>query len=204
MADMKCRAEEIVSSIHDRSDTGFLNAYFNGWDTEFPPTARLPIGYNAQQSLYDTTADTDGKSKYWDTEVAPGLHIVHFSNSIKPWQVEVEGSSLQSLWKTWYTKSKNFLLRQKKQKALRTANEQAAAAAKQAAMPRMNKSTGPDSRQLHKLITKRFKELKKEGKSAKEAMQQATKEYGQGDRDAQIDPSSAVAAMFGVGGLGQC
>jgi hypothetical protein len=48
-------------------------------------------------------------------------------------------------------------------------------------------------------IRRRFKELRKQGVSTKEAMVQARKEYGHDqDKEKTIDPSKQVAAMFGL------
>jgi hypothetical protein len=52
-------------------------------------------------------------------------------------------------------------------------------------------------RQLHALIGKRFKELRSQGKSGKDAMKQAREEYNQGD-DTEIDAGTQVATMFGM------
>jgi glycogenin glucosyltransferase len=196
-----------ILNTQDRSDTGILNAYFNTWNTEFPPMARLSTGYNAQQAMHDMTSDATGNSSFWDTQVACDLHIVHYSNPIKPWQtVENEApqsSSLHKLWKTWYTKSQNMLMRHRKENAQRM-REQASAKGRPTfgagpTPPRPPPAASQqDPRQLHKLISKRFKELKRQGKSAKDAMQQANDEFGQGGGQRQFNPGTAVAAMFGM------
>lgn len=206
-------------TTHDRSDTGFLNAYFNTWNTEFPPMARLATGYNAQQVMFDMTVDDASKStsNFWDVQIASDLHIVHYSNQIKPWETQNDGSTasdLLKLWTNWYTKSKNFLLRFRKEEAQRIKEEAAAELRRQqqavasskpnfgrhpaaAPPPQAPQQRQPmDPRQVHKLITKRFKELKRQGMSAKDAMQQARQENGQVDQD--IDAGKAVAAMFGM------
>lgn len=86
----------------DRSDTGFLNAYFSEWFTAMPPQARLSFGYNAQQVLHAMTATTtnsdsnDGHlvvSHYWDMVVGPNLYIVHYSSSRKPWEAKRKGEN---------------------------------------------------------------------------------------------------------------
>lgn len=220
-------------TTYDGSDTGFLNSYFSTWYTEFPPMARLPTGYNAQQAMFDMTRDDDngggdGTSSFWDVQVAAGsdLYIVHYSNPVKPWDTTNHNNnnnnhSLQTLWRTWYNKSKNFLARyrkeeerriqlqleeedaqrRRKQQAARGEQQQQRAAAAAARRPpaTATSSSSINPRQLHKLIAKRFKELRAQGKSGKEAMQQAREEYHQGDdNDAAIDPGMQVAAMFGM------
>lgn len=213
METMKGHAKLLTT--YDGSDTGFLNAYFNTWNTEFPPMARLVSGYNAQQAMFELTMDENGSSSFWDVQMGSDLYIVHYSNTVKPWDVDTTGTknknsnSLQTLWKTWYNKSKNFLIRYQKeeQRRIQLLEEQeeeqrhkvvkqqmAVAGARQAT----GATPGPSNpRQAHTLIAKRFKELRAQGKSGKEAMQQAREEYNQGD-DTEIDPSAQVAAMFGM------
>jgi hypothetical protein len=56
---------------------------------------------------------------------------------------------------------------------------------------------------MHKLVAKRYKELRREGKSAQEAMEQAradlvlSKVHKEGDGD-HGSPGQKVAAMFGL------
>jgi lipopolysaccharide biosynthesis glycosyltransferase len=219
METMKSHAKLLTT--YDGSDTGFLNAYFNTWYTDFPPMARLASGYNAQQAMFEMTMDDNGNSSFWDVQIGSDLHIVHYSNAEKPWAVETatttatgtKDNSLHTLWKTWYNKSKNFLVRYRKEEERRIRLEEeeedqrrqamkkqkAAVAAAVARRPAAAGTSGSNNnpRELHKLIGKRFKELRAQGKSGKEAMQQAREEYQQGD-DAEIDPGSQVAAMFGM------
>jgi len=197
-------------TTYDGSDTGFLNAYFNTWNTEFPPMARLPAGYNAQQAMYDMTMDEKGGSSFWDVQVASDLYIVHYSNAVKPWESlssSSENHSLVALWKTWYEKSNNFLTRHRKEERsrIRMENEQREEEKRQrqkAEAARTPSATGSASsnnpRQIHKLIAKRFKELRAQGLSGNDAMQQARAEYNQGDDDVQVDAGTQVAAMFGM------
>lgn len=70
--------------------------------------------------------------------------------------------------------------------------KQEAASAEAARQP-----TAVTPRQLHALIAKRYKELRAQGKSGKEAMQQAREEYHQEDAS-EIAPAAQVAAMFGM------
>jgi lipopolysaccharide biosynthesis glycosyltransferase len=214
----------------DGSDTGFLNAYFPTWFTEFPPQARLPVGYNAQQAMFDQTMETattdtstdtntTGTSTFWDVQVAGSdLYIVHYSNPVKPWQVAESSSSsssasknsLQVLWKTWHQKSKNFLLRYQKERAKeeqqlqleqealhRQRQAQAAAAAKPAGTASNSTAAQLHPKQIHKLVTQRFKELRAQGKCTKDAMKQARAELQPSD-EVERDVGSQVAAMFGM------
>jgi glycogenin glucosyltransferase len=190
-------------TTYDGSDTGFLNAYFNTWYTEFPPQARLAAGYNAQQAMHDLTAEGSG-SAFWDVQVvASELYIVHYSNFIKPWEMAESSKttkSLQVLWKTWHQKSKNFLSRYEKERAKekqQSEEEEERQRKRKAPAAAAAASNTNDPKNIQKLITKRYKELRKQGKSTQEAMQQARDELQPGE-DREIDPGSQVAAMFGM------
>jgi lipopolysaccharide biosynthesis glycosyltransferase len=211
-----------------QSDTEFLNAYFSTWHTEFPPSARLPVGYNAPQVLYDMTVDDesgDGQSHFWNVHIAPKLFIVHYSNPIKPWQIMMErtknetlsssSSFLQTLWETWYTKSTQFLQRRGQQRPpprqeVVTADHCSTSNSSRRQQQQQQQQKQPpflpsalsqqDPRRLHRLIAQRFKELKRQGKSSKDAMKEARQDYGQGGSSSSQDtnPGMAVAALFGM------
>eukprot|EP00980_Cylindrotheca_fusiformis_P020974 scaffold7987_cov200-Cylindrotheca_fusiformis.AAC.3 len=185
-------------TTYDGSDTGFLNAYYPTWFQDFPPDARLPTGYNAQTALHNLTADSaTGESTFWDAQLVHDLHIVHYSGKIKPWQGALSGGSknpLQVLWKTWYQKSKNFLLREKKERA-KAEQEQQAKLQKQTA-PKISPATSTNGpKEIHRLVSKRYKELRAQGMSTRDAMQQARTELQPGE---DVDAGSQVAAMFGM------
>lgn len=190
----------------DGSDTGFLNAYFNTWYTEFPPMARLGVGYNAQEAMYDMTVDqNDGSSSFWDVQVGSDLSIVHYSNASKPWQTKesVDASStknpLHSLWNTWYSKSKNFLARYQKDRAreAKMLQDQEEAAKRKAQEVNQQQTHRPTtkSNNPHKLVKQRYKQLRAEGKSTQQAMQQARAELLP---EQELDAGTQVAAMFGM------
>lgn len=192
----------------DGSDTGFLNAYFNTWYTEFPPMARLSVGYNAQEAMYDMTVDQeDGSSSFWDVQVASDLTIVHYSNPKKPWQsggdiVSKKKKPLHTLWKTWHTKSKNYLTRFQKERAkearmLQEQEEEAKAKNQVASRQQPQQRPRSQASNPHKLVQKRYKTLRAEGKSTQEAMQQARAEILPGS-DQEVDVGTQVAAMFGM------
>jgi glycogenin glucosyltransferase len=199
----------------DGSDTGFLNAYYNEWFTEMPPMARLPVGYNAQQALHELTADQEGvASSYWDVSVAPDLKIVHFSNAIKPWETPAESSattmpskskpqsSLVTLWKSWYQKSQNYLARYLKEQLQEQQAKQVAEHKQNAKIQQERKSAAAqqhraanDPKHIHRLVTRRFKELRAEGMPTQDAMAQARAEL---QPEETTDAGSQVAAMFGM------
>ena len=58
-------------------------------------------------------------------------------------------------------------------------------------------SDSKDPKSIHKLINLRYKALRKEGLTAKEAMLQARDEIQPG-KDNEKDPRRQVAALFGV------
>lgn len=193
---------------YDKSDTGFLNAYYPNWFTEFPPDARLSIGYNAQTALYDMTADSTGTSIFWDAQLSHELHIIHYSETVKPWQVASSPStspfssssssknSLHTLWKSWYQKSKNFLARDRKERAKQEEERQNVIQKQQQERQAAAAALASNPKHIHKLVTKRYKELRAQGKSTQQAMEQARAELQPEQTDA--DPGSQVAAMFGM------
>lgn len=202
-------------TTYDGGDTGFLNAYFSNWYTDMPPFARLKFGFNAQRFLYQSTYER--QPDYWDLSVAPDLHIIHYSSLPKPWEskpimsetVERQGSrseenipkrkrapksaELEALWWKWYDKSQNYA-KLAREKAEQRARAPSSASAKK---PRAtDASTNP--KEMHKLVSARYKQLRREGKNSKEAMMAARHEYGL-DKEA-VDANKAVAAMFGLSG----
>ena len=196
----------------DGSDTGFLNAYYNEWFTQMPPMARLPIRYNAQQALHELTADQEGVlSSYWDTSIMPDLKILHFSNAVKPWETHAETtattppkpqSSIVTLWKSWYKKSQNYLARYLKEQLQEQQAKQVAEQKHDAINQQERKSAAAqqkraanDPKHIHRLITRRFKELRAEGMPIQDAMAQARAEL---QPDETTDAGSQVAAMFGM------
>ena len=50
---------------------------------------------------------------------------------------------------------------------------------------------------IHSMVNKRYKQLRKEGVSTQEAMAQARREFGL-DREPEKDPAQQVGAMFGL------
>jgi glycogenin glucosyltransferase len=194
----------------DGSDTGFLNAYYNEWFTQMPPMTRLPVGYNAQQALHELTADQEGvASSYWDVSVAPDLRILHFSNAIKPWEIHEEStttttpSALVTLWRSWYQKSQNYCARYLKEQFQEQQAKQQAEQKQHAKIQQERKSAAAqqqraanDPKQIHRLVTRRFKELRAEGMPIQDAMAQARAEL---QPEETGDAGSQVAAMFGMG-----
>jgi lipopolysaccharide biosynthesis glycosyltransferase len=232
-----------ILTTGDHSDTGFLNAFFPTWYNEYPPFGRLSSGYNAPQVWHDwTRLDNDndddddtptttkrGTSMFWDVQIAPNLHIVHYSNPIKPWQQndfskqqQPEQSSLIVLFNTWYKKSRNYMSRmerdarqqqqnaeqqeEKDQVKMRRRNTQksrASASTEGAShetrrQPQLHNHNHP--RVIHRLIQRRFKELRSQGMSTKGAMQQARNELQPASErdDSNMDVGAQVAAMFGM------
>mmetsp|Transcript_30124 Transcript_30124/g.40032 ORF Transcript_30124/g.40032 Transcript_30124/m.40032 type:complete len:287 (-) Transcript_30124:295-1155(-) len=70
---------------YDGGDTGFLNAYYPSWFQNMPSMSRLPFGYNAQRFLHHCTYKK--QPKYWDVGIGDDLHVIHYSSSPKPWEI---------------------------------------------------------------------------------------------------------------------
>jgi glycogenin glucosyltransferase len=206
--------QKALLTNYDGSDTGFLNAYYSEWHTEMAPLARLPFTWNAQRALYDMTYEK-GHPNYWDLAISPDLHIIHYSGNPKPWEVAVStkksqdhdgatrtricrgGDYLNDLWRQWYNRSKNFLTRYAKEKAQeKTLQETARIRQKQKEQLESSKRKGTP-KDIHRLVSKRFKELRKEGYDAKTAMAMSRAEYGLEDGE-PVSVGAQVASMFGI------
>ena len=203
---------------YDGSDTGFLNSYYSEWYTEMAPLARLPFTYNAQRALYDMTYNK-GHRNYWDVAVSPDLHILHFSGSPKPWEAaptdnndkpaatptqsttmtDRTGDYLTDLWRQWYQRSKNFVSRYHKEKETEEKWKASAQVRQKQQEMQAAKAQRQDPRQVHKLVSKRYKELRQEGNDVKTAMAIARAENGLDDaKDEPAAVGAQVASMFGV------
>ena len=213
-------AQSSLLTTYDGGDTGYLNAYFPEWFTEMPPMARLPFGYNAQRFLFHCTYDK--QPNYWDLAVSPDLYILHFSSSPKPWETKppvvehspraqtfldeeevkslekvAKTSELEHLWWKWYQRSKNYVIESVKE---RQEEEKCKKAALAAAHKLVAGATPKTAQEAHKLVTSRYRELRREGLAPKQAMEQARVGFGQSDIQ-EPSPSSQVGAMFGLSGI---
>jgi glycogenin glucosyltransferase len=157
---------------YDGGDTGFLNAYFAEWYKDMPPMARLPFGCNAQRFLYHCTYEK--QPNYWD--MAVDLHVIHYSSSPKPWATignlkeeaqehlgkegverlcqATKSTELEALWRKWYRLSGKYAEQYAKNNAKKDRQAPRAAAARQEPAAALN------PKELHKLVTKRYKELR--------------------------------------------
>jgi len=208
-------------ATYDGGDTGFLNAYFSEWFTAMPPFSRLSFGYNAQRFLHKCTYAK--QPNYWDLAVAPDLHIIHYSSSPKPWEMKVapapssdsaqkhldkddvktlqkvaKTEELEALWWKWYQRAQNYSkLAAAKREEKRREEQEALAVASAATAKRKTAPLTP--KDTHKIVTKRYKELRSQGLNPKEAMKQARIDVGANIEEPTA--SSQVAAMFGLSGL---
>jgi hypothetical protein len=134
------------------------------------------------------------------------LYIVHYSNSVKPWEKQQQEkmdntnlNSLDNLFHMWYKKSQNYLDRYKKEQRKRKADDKAAttAAAAKSCQEQQQQQNTHFPAKVHRMVTHRFKELRSQGKSTQEAMQQARAEFQPSD-NYEPDVGTQVAAMFGM------
>ena len=207
---------------YDGGDTGFLNAYFHDWHS-YPSEGRLGFQFNAQRLMHQWTYEK--QPKYWDVAVGE-ISIIHYSSSPKPWQnatckpddnkkgsqsefltkdeadkmahIENKSKALDKLWIKCYKKSihyKEDFEEEQKLKKKQVVKKKTAVRAKPGPAPQrqsaaQKKKSGTD-------FNKRFKELRKEGMDAKDAMKQARNEFGL-DKNDHISAGTQVAAMFGM------
>jgi hypothetical protein len=195
----------------------FLNRYFAESFTRLSSSARLDVGYNASQELYHRHMD------YWKTKIEPNLHIIRYSSSnnvdVKPWEQATLDSDanadaddgLHPLYRTWYQDAVAYIQHQAQKKKQRLRDRQSKEMERQRSQQqqeqKQQQQRSNDPQRIHKAVTRRYKELRKEGKSAQVAMKQAREEFGDDDDGNQpcnsssssnIDPGRQVAAMFGI------
>jgi glycogenin glucosyltransferase len=210
-------AQSSLLSTYDGGDTGFLNAYYSNWYTEMPPMARLSFGYNAQRFMYHCTYEK--QPNYWDMAVAPDLHVIHYSSSPKPWETmgkpkqevqehlgesearklraskSAKTTELEALWRKTYQRSKTFAEKYRKAQEEQGATASALKTTATASKPASN---GANTKvNVHKLIMKRYKELRSKGMSTSEAMGVARSQYGLDQTD-NVPAASQVASLFGM------
>jgi len=220
-ADMMEKTKTLVS--YDGGDTGFLNAYFNGWYSN--RNQALHFGYNAQHFMHKCTYQK--QPQYWELGIGKEkLHIIHYSSTPKPWkaitmekinsaadclntsdseQIKKSGNKseeLGKLWKDWYTRSQNYITKREKMKLEKYKRDRNAQAKRKTATEdksssRTNQRKGTEDK--HNLLKKRYKELRKSGVSTKDSMLKARAEFGLDKQDETSgDAGQKVAQMFGM------
>mmetsp|Transcript_10063 Transcript_10063/g.15519 ORF Transcript_10063/g.15519 Transcript_10063/m.15519 type:complete len:416 (+) Transcript_10063:108-1355(+) len=204
---------------YDGGDTGFLNAYFSEWHRYMPPDARLPFSCNAKRLMYHCTYHN--QPNYWDMAVAPDLTVINYNSSPKPWEDPkistspetskttehlkdtgtrsmIESGDLENLWTQYNRRSRNYATKywkeKKKEEERQKFNSAAAVDGEEEKVPSAAKA---DPKTTHQLVSKRFKELRREGKDKKDAMEMARAEYRL-DQNDKVDVGKQVASMFGL------
>ncbi|KAL7536814.1 hypothetical protein ACHAWF_005573 [Thalassiosira exigua] len=208
---------------YDGGDTGFLNSFYPGWFSDMPPHSRLPFGYNAQRFMHHCTYQK--QPKYWD-EAISDIKIIHFSSSPKPWDIKGDEAGdgkdeqlylddddgdrvkaaklgkLERMWQDVYEQSEQYrkkrLLEAKQSSKKKSAPHKAAPPQRSAATSVSAPASRQNPQSTHRMIHKRYKELRKAGMDTKMAMKTARSEYGLDKDDEQMDPSRAVGQMFGL------
>ena len=228
MKDMSTRMKS--SSSAGQVDT-FLNSYFSDVLGKLPSHAKLdPCAYKATDQESWEANMTDDYSDGNDMKPKT-MYIVNIENEIRSKKVQEESTEtttnenedddkrtscsrhVQHLFHTCYDASIQYIKDQEEKKKMakqkeleRHQNQQQ----KEKQNLQSSSSSSPvvatsDPMRIHKLVTKRYKALRREGKSAQDAMKQAQGEYGQstGDDDDNSKnhgpkPGQQVAAMFGL------
>jgi lipopolysaccharide biosynthesis glycosyltransferase len=177
--------------------SGFLNSFFCDWYTSFPPSSRLPLGYNAQSNLYRQHALD------WRQVEQDGLHVIHYREGVKPWKVSPDDeASWNPLIARWWEVNNEMA------NALPQLERNAASARKtappSAPIPSLQQRKPVISQQdMHKQIQKRYKLLRKDGNlDTKQAMIQARHDCGHIQMESDHgDAGAQVANMFGLGAM---
>jgi hypothetical protein len=188
--------EHVKSPIHPL-ETGVaevLNNYFSNWCTAMPSSNHIGPEFNIQ------------RTSNLELSVEPDLiHIIQFSTCPKPWESKerrapistgsfgkTSWESLEYQWWSWYRKSQNY-----RRKAMQNEAEQKASLIRKTQKSKTSISASNTKSNLgkHKEVSLRYKELRKQGLEAKEAMCQARRDC---NAEESPNPGAAVAAMFGI------
>ena len=135
------------------------------------------------------------------------VNIFNFFFSPKPWESEKiskDHSGAVNLWYQYHKDSQSYIERRKqKQKEILSQKKESEARTVKQKQPRPSPSaskakniSGNDSYKTHNSIAAKYKQLRKQGLSAKEAMIQSRIESG--GTEVEADPGASVAAMFGL------
>ena len=205
---------------YDGGDTGFLNSFYRNWYSFMPSYSRLPFGYNAQRFMHHCTYEK--QPKYWDDAIED-IRIIHFSSSPKPWDKEDASKSineskdqqqsyldgndtksiqvakrgkLESLWQTAYKRSQKYYVKELEKESKKSSNHQKTSSGAKA--PPRSAAPSAKPQNTHRMVQKRFKELRKSGMDTKEAMKTARSEHGLDREEEGRDPARAVGQMFGL------
>lgn len=212
-SDLLSKTKTLIT--YDGSDTGFLNAYFDDWHS-YPAEGRLGFQYNAQRFMHQCTYSQ--QTKYWDIAVGD-MVIINYSLS-KPWEsthkkvklsqsgflnkedadrievYESKSKSLEKLWKKWYKKS--LLYKEEFDDEQRLKKKQQPVRKNPTPAPAPSRgSQGATKKKASLDFNKRFKQFRKEGMDAKQAMKKARQEFGY-DKQDEISAGKKVAQMFGM------
>jgi len=102
---------------------------------------------------------------------------------------------LTDLWRQWHRRCKNFVARKQKE---RKKEEAWIASAQVRQKQQEQQEQQVDPKQVHDLVSKRFKELRQEGHDIKQAMAIAQAEQDlDDDDDGPASVGAKVASMFG-------
>lgn len=191
--------DQFRQSINDGDDINIehiWNGYFHKVWTQIPKEKRLGKDYNG----------TTWEKHKSDAYIVNRKNIVDSANH----QLKLE---MDQLYERWQQKSQLFKENYKeKQILLEKAKEDSDLRQKKKRLQQhqqlqsttRSSSSASKRREMekHKLVAKRYKELRKQGMDPKESMKIARSDYGM-DEDEKGQPSASakVASMFGLGGM---
>ena len=206
------------TASNDEASNAFVETVFNEYfQTEWSKIAlrqRLGIEYNYHLSKATTENNNDDPK------------ILRHSNNVYIYNNDINNSTTQPptthenfqhfnhLCQKLYNKSISYIENEQVQQQLKHKANLEAQQRTQKQLHRQKQlqqhantakntnQTKQKQMQKHRLVSKRYKQLRKEGNDPKQAMVIARKEYGMDDDDKKSpSPSSQVASMFGMGGM---
>ena len=171
----------------------------NYWDLGVAPDLHI-IHFSSQPKPWESKPPsaneaTESSVSTTDTAVA-GSHLDQ--DDVKKLKKVQKAQELDNLWWGAYQRSKNFASSFAKEAQEDSIHQKKRIAEARKVSKEWKRPKTPQ--EIHKLVSKRFKDLRKEGKSVKDAMRQARIEYGQDkeDDDEAGTSTQKVAAMFGI------
>ena len=207
--DMMEQAKRMSTTAINQNIHTFWNAYFRKTWINLPITDRLEDEYNYSNAASNNTNRND--SVVGDIPKKDKKQHIFILNGRGRKDIN---SGMEQLYQKWYNKSQLFKENyQEEQKLVRKAKRHSEMQQQKKKLQQedtrddQSNTTNPNNSkkkqmEKHKLVTKRYKRLRKEGKTPKEAMSIARSDYGMDkDEERQQSPSLQVANMFGMGGL---
>lgn len=188
----------------------FWNQYFQQNWYQFDKKYRLGIEYNYYENNHCMISrrnilQGEEKKKKFNVIYIYNKKYYSHDNRLFINQLYSKWTKKSMIYKENYKEKQHLVQRAKKDMELRKMNQGLNAMMKNnISSPIQPTTTSSRHHQMdkHKLVSKRYKELRKQGNNPKDAMRIARSDYGMDkDDENQTSVNTQVASMFGMGGL---